>query len=285
MSSAPSDILKRMYKEFEVDLGKRAGYEKRPQSDENYKSHLKSELKLNLRADDMNRSSYLMQNDVKDKYSELCRNNITEPVEVSNVPSILKSYIKDHIGMKYRLERKSKQEPSHLGHSESKMSFSIRKYNESNHSGTISNYRKSVKQANSVYKIARSESEDLTSDEVTVYKISGDRFFKNKEDELVQKVFFSDIKSAESKDREIKREKMARIERLRESSSGNIRTNLNKLTVLQPFEDTKILINIDKVPASVLSNLLGKENKSPLYYCIPPARPARYFSKINLKNC
>ena len=57
------------------------------------------------------------------------------------------------------------------------------------------------------------------------------------------------------------------------------KTNLNKMTILNPFEDTKILINIDKVPSHVLNNLLNKQTKPSSYY-MPPTRGFGYFKKV-----
>ena len=55
--------------------------------------------------------------------------------------------------------------------------------------------------------------------------------------------------------------KRSRIERARakiheHGACRSERHNLNKMTILQPFEDTKILINIDKAPTQLISNML-----------------------------
>lgn len=46
------------------------------------------------------------------------------------------------------------------------------------------------------------------------------------------------------------------------------------MTILQPFEKTKILVNLDKVPSNVWSCLLTKSSPR---YLIPPVRPFGYF--------
>ena len=67
-------------------------------------------------------------------------------------------------------------------------------------------------------------------------------------------------------------------------SDPTVKNNLNKMTILQPFEDTKILINIDKVPSKILNSLLNKQNTAPRYY-IPPVRAFGYFRNvISTKN-
>ncbi len=58
-----------------------------------------------------------------------------------------------------------------------------------------------------------------------------------------------------------------------------IMANLNKMTILQPFEDTKILINIDNVSSKILNNLLNKQKTSPRYH-MPPIRSYGYFKKV-----
>jgi len=58
-----------------------------------------------------------------------------------------------------------------------------------------------------------------------------------------------------------------------------IKANLNKMTILQPFEDTKILINIDNVSSKILNNLLNKQKTSPRYH-MPPIRSYGYFKKV-----
>jgi len=59
----------------------------------------------------------------------------------------------------------------------------------------------------------------------------------------------------------------------------NEKTNLNKMTILQPFEDTKILINIDKVSSKILNSLLNKQSAVPRYY-MPPIKSVGYFKKV-----
>ena len=59
----------------------------------------------------------------------------------------------------------------------------------------------------------------------------------------------------------------------------NEKHNLNKMTILQPFEDTKILINIDNVSSKILNNLLNKQKTTPRYH-MPPIRSYGYFKKV-----
>ena len=62
-------------------------------------------------------------------------------------------------------------------------------------------------------------------------------------------------------------------------NESNEKTNLNKMTILQPFEDTKILINIDKVSSKILNSLLNKQIAVPRYY-MPPIKSVGYFKKV-----
>ena len=72
-----------------------------------------------------------------------------------------------------------------------------------------------------------------------------------------------------------------RIKQAREKilNETNEKENLNKMTILQPFEETKLVINIDKVPSKLLNNLLNKQSMAPRYI-IPPARAFGYFKKV-----
>lgn len=54
------------------------------------------------------------------------------------------------------------------------------------------------------------------------------------------------------------------------------RMNLNKMTILSPFEQTKILVNLDKVPSHVWTCLISKSSSTPKYH-IPPARAYGFF--------
>lgn len=58
------------------------------------------------------------------------------------------------------------------------------------------------------------------------------------------------------------------------------KTNLNKMTILQPFEDTKILINIDNVSSKILNNLLNKQQTNTPRFYMPPIRSYGYFKKV-----
>lgn len=58
------------------------------------------------------------------------------------------------------------------------------------------------------------------------------------------------------------------------------KANLNKMTILQPFEDTKILINIDNVSSKILNNLLNKQQTNTPRFYMPPIRSYGYFKKV-----
>lgn len=58
------------------------------------------------------------------------------------------------------------------------------------------------------------------------------------------------------------------------------RVNLNKMTILAPFEQTKILVNLDKVPSHVWTCLINKNFSTPKYH-IPPARAYGFFKTTN----
>lgn len=86
--------------------------------------------------------------------------------------------------------------------------------------------------------------------------------------------YYSDVKTADSRYKD--RIYNAREKILNEHSEKH---NLNKMTILQPFEDTKILINIDNVSSKILNNLLNKQKTFPRYY-MPPIRSYGYFKKV-----
>lgn len=77
-------------------------------------------------------------------------------------------------------------------------------------------------------------------------------------------------------EKEKKRVENARDKILNET---NEKINLNKMTILQPFEDTKILINIDKVSSKILNSLLNKHDVVPRYY-MPPINSVGYFKRV-----
>lgn len=81
----------------------------------------------------------------------------------------------------------------------------------------------------------------------------------------------SNLSTAEQKHKEKVRQAREKI-----ISDPVEKTNLNKMTILQPFEETKILINIDKVPTKLLNSVLNSEYIAPRYY-IPPVRAYGYF--------
>jgi hypothetical protein len=56
--------------------------------------------------------------------------------------------------------------------------------------------------------------------------------------------------------------------------------NLNKITIIQPFEETKILINLDKVPTKVLNKMFNrKEDSLAKSYIIPPVKAFGFLTK------
>lgn len=56
--------------------------------------------------------------------------------------------------------------------------------------------------------------------------------------------------------------------------------NLNKITIIQPFEETKILINLDKVPSKVLNKIFNKkEDGLAKSYVIPPVKAFGFLTK------
>jgi len=70
-----------------------------------------------------------------------------------------------------------------------------------------------------------------------------------------------------------------RVEQAREKvlNGSSEKANLNKLTLIQPFEDTKILINLHKVPSKVLNNLFNNKERAKSYL-IPPVKAFGYLS-------
>ncbi len=66
---------------------------------------------------------------------------------------------------------------------------------------------------------------------------------------------------------------------LEEKSNSKEKTNLNKMTLIQPFDETKILINLNSVSSEMLNNLVRKDRFNNIYYCIPPARAYGFFKK------
>ena len=69
--------------------------------------------------------------------------------------------------------------------------------------------------------------------------------------------------------------------------SQNEKTNLNKLTIIQPFEDTKILINLNQIPSKALNTLFNCNSdqvQQPSYF-IPPVKAFGFYtSKTSADN-
>lgn len=159
------------------------------------------------------------------------------------------------------------------------------------HKGSIYNYRQAVKALNSQTRLDSAPSlsisapSSLLNGEVSELKKSRTKLVSRSlidtdVDEVngdfihLRRVLDSATITQEEKHQN--RVRMAREKILTEQIEKH---NLNKMTILQPFEDTKILINIDKVPSRLLNSLLHKEHIAPRYF-MPPIRAFGYFKKV-----
>lgn len=166
------------------------------------------------------------------------------------------------------------------------------------HKGSIYNYRQAVKALNSMQRIGSaptyttsehsgnddSESESGNNKLNSMSMVEQQQNAEMQEVDTLQqqqqeyerlkRVIYSASMSPEEKYK--LRIKQAREKILYEQIE---KQNLNKMTILQPFEDTKILININQVPSRFLNSLLNKHHIAPRYY-IPPIRAFGYFKKV-----
>ncbi|CAF0942871.1 unnamed protein product [Brachionus calyciflorus] len=246
-------------------------------------------------------------------YTEFSKLNLTKPLDLSNVKSVLKENISSSKLNDDELFKK----PKHLSRSAdllidahnvdfkqlenltseirnhkqklAKLEFKPYKQNSSKkrnkspkeHKGSIYNYRRAVKEIKSLVRFNSVESRrSLSPQELRVESQLDNKDLISKDHSIIREyqylntVFFSNNVSHEEKYKE--RIRQARDKILNEQIE---KQNLNRMTILQPFEDTKILINIDQVPSGFLNSLLNKENNAPRYY-MPPVRPFGYFKKV-----
>lgn len=261
-----------------------------------YRQHLFSELNIRLNSSlDLN-SARNHSYESRRIYSDFSKNNLTAPVDVSGVRSVLKDYMKpsgykSSTNLSVRIKNDKDEDDDDSSSCESlneplktrpvkletdrglrvkkpppvNKSLSnvrvIKSSDHNQHKGSIYNYRKSVRNNAFCFKITKTEDNDIAED---------------KRPEVVQHVFYSDgIYS--NKEKYQKRVQEARDKVL----SGQVeKSKLNKMTVIHPFEDTKILINTDKVPNEIMHKILGTSSDSirPMYY-IPPVRPFGYLTR------
>jgi hypothetical protein len=157
------------------------------------------------------------------------------------------------------------------------------------HKGTVYNYRRTVKSVNNILSkrhFLRSY-DNVFFDDKSVNSSQNEanrgRIMNNNE---LDEEFYAERSSVlyssnkmNSDSRYKQRIKEAREKILNEQTE---KENLNKMTIIHPFEDTKILINIDKVPSKLLNNLLNKQNTAPRYV-IPPMRAFGYFKRVEIE--
>ena len=162
------------------------------------------------------------------------------------------------------------------------------------HKGSIYNYRLASKVAskqsasnrNNLYNNGENGDNDGEQHIHTNSDIDTDSIIQHQQQNEAQRLmqarsmilFADDEKEQLTKRREQYKQRIANA-RSKILSDPAIKNNLNKMTILQPFEDTKILINIDKVPSKILNSLLNKQNTAPRYY-MPPVRAFGYFRNV-----
>jgi hypothetical protein len=98
--------------------------------------------------------------------------------------------------------------------------------------------------------------------------------FSNRKD-----VFLSSVFSRQSK-------QQARMQQAREKIENHSeKANLNKLTVIQPFEDTKILINLNQIPPKALNTIFNfnSDQQQPSYF-IPPVKAFGFYTSKTSDN-
>jgi len=160
------------------------------------------------------------------------------------------------------------------------------------HKGSIYNYRLASKAASKQSTVNRNFSnsgETVENDGERIHTnsdIDSDSIIQQQQHHEAQRLmqarsmilFADDEKEQLMKKREQYKQRIANA-RSKILCDPAIKNNLNKMTILQPFEDTKILINIDKVPSKILNSLLNKQNTAPRYY-MPPVRAFGYFRNV-----
>lgn len=275
-----------------------------------HRKKIKSNLSLKL-SEPIKNPLDQMENSKK-TYNEFSRLNLAKPIDLSNVKSVLKE------NMTPRKEENNEvyRRPKHLSKSADllidahnvdlksvdNMNNEIRKHKQKlaklefksyirpnskksksskEHKGSLYHYRKAVKEMKSMIRFNSAESKPSSAlvpvrgeSNIDAKDVISKDHSIIKEYEYLNTVMFSNNITSEQKYQ--KRVKQARQKILHDQIE---RQNLNRMTILQPFEDTKILINIDQVPTGFLNSLLNKENYAPRYY-MPPVRAFGYYKKI-----
>ena len=98
--------------------------------------------------------------------------------------------------------------------------------------------------------------------------------FSNRKD-----VFLSSVFSRQSK-------QQARMQQAKEKIENHTeKANLNKLTIIQPFEDTKILINLNQIPPKALNTIFNfnSDQQQPSYF-IPPVKAFGFYTSKTSDN-
>lgn len=275
-----------------------------------HRKKIKSNLSLKL-SEPMKNPLDQMENSKK-TYNEFSKLNLKKPIDLSNVKSVLKENItprKDENSDLYKRPkhlsksadllidahnvdlktvdnmnneiRKHKQKLAKLQFKSYKRPNSKKAKSSQEHKGSLYHYRKAVREMKSMIRFNSAESKSSSA----VVPVRGESKIDTKdviskdhsiikEYEYLNTVMLSNNQTSEQKYQ--KRVKQARQKILYEQTE---RQNLNRMTIIQPFEDTKILINIDQVPSGFLNSLLNKENYAPRYY-MPPVRAFGYYKKV-----
>ena len=163
------------------------------------------------------------------------------------------------------------------------------------HKGSVYNYRMASKAASKHSNRQQiNASDDLENEQLVDVHLHTNSDMDDESDSIIHQqqqneanrlmqarsmiIFADDEKEQLLKRQEKQRQRIAQA-RLKILSDPAAKNNLNKMTILQPFEDTKILINIDKVPSKILNSLLNKQHTAPRYY-MPPVRAFGYFRNV-----
>lgn len=141
----------------------------------------------------------------------------------------------------------------------------------SSHKGSIYNYRQAVKSMIRVHQQQQQQHYDAVSETTT----------ESRSDSSVHtryEIVVAPPAVVSAAEKRLERARQAREKILNATPAQ--RVNLNKMTILAPFEQTKILVNLDKVPANVWHCLVNKNFSTPKYF-IPPARAYGFFKTTN----